>query len=447
MVHDLLILNSSYVGSRDIWWPNNPDDGAKGGYNVYRAFDRPEHWVKLNRYPLPMHFWRDQTELRAVTYQVKPQDFREDGELGHYIIRLPETPYAKWADDQRRVRAVVTNSNQDVAVMFNQDGNWLRPARVIGLDHEVWIKIDATLQTPGATEDLPPSVLPNAVQTFTKPVGTTGPLTASSIQVTFWRLDNFVDIFSTLVRTFYTVVPLDANGNECHRPGDPRSEYVDSYQVDKMDYMQAEMVRRNQWLFEQVGEPASLLFRRTRGKICGCSTTGTGQPRTVCPACYETGIVGGYLGPVAALFIDPDTAAVRTLNEGGVKVERDSRTYLGPTPIVQDGDLFIRKNGERLIISGVTYKQPRGVILQQEFNVQLLPPGDTRYLIPVVQDSFPPRIYDPEKTPGYLNPSTGIFPPEPGQPPAGAEPIREINTEPGHDRQSGRAITFGRVQG
>ena len=114
MIKGLLILNSSYVGSRDIWWPDDPT--AKGGYNVYRAFDFPQNWVKLNALPLPMHFWRDQTMLVQVIYKVQSQDFREDGELGHYIIRLPHTPYANWADPQRRTRPVTTNSNQDVAV-------------------------------------------------------------------------------------------------------------------------------------------------------------------------------------------------------------------------------------------------------------------------------------------------------------------------------------------
>lgn len=446
MIKGLLILNSSYVGSRDIWWPDDLD--AKGGYNVYRAFDRPERWEKLNAYPLPIHFWRDQTELRRIVHQVQPQEFREDGELGHYIIRLPHTPYAKWADPQRRTRAIVTNSNQDVAVMFNDDGNWLRPARVSALDQEVWIQVDRALPSAGAVSDFPVTPgLPDQSQIYTAPSGTTGPLQASDIKVTFYKIENFVDIFTSLYRTFYTVVPVGADGKELHAPNDPASEYVDSYQVDKMDYMQSEMVRRNGWLFEQVGEPAWLMFRRTRGKVCGCSTTGTGQPRTACPACYETGIVGGYFGPYAFLYIDPDTAAVREINEGGVKVERDSRSYLGPSPIVQDGDLIVRRNGERLVINGVTYKMPRGVILQQEFNSRLLPPGDTRYLIPVVQDAFPPEIFDPEKTPGFLDPKTGIFTPDPGQPPEGAEPVREINKQPGGDRQTGRTITFSRVQG
>lgn len=442
MIKGLLILNSSYVGSRDLWWPD--DIEAKNGYNVYRAFDTPQNWVKQNEHPLPMHFWRDQTRLRMVTHTVTPQDFREDGELGHYIIRLPEIPYAKWADDQRRTRPVVTNSNQDVAVNIN--GVWMRPARVMALDQEVWLKIDRTLPSAGAVSDFPVTPgLPDQTQTVTRPSGTVGPLSTSDvIQVAFFKLENFVDIFTSLYRTFYTVVPVGFDGAELHLPGDPRSEIVDSYQVDKMDYMQAEMVRRNGWLFEQNGEPAWLMFRRTRGQICGCSTTGTGQPRTVCSACFETGIVGGYAGPFAFLFIDPDVAAVREINEGGVRVERDSRSYLGPTPIVQDGDLVIRRNGERLVINGVTYKMPRGVLLQQDFNVRLLPPNDTRYLIPVVQSDFPPSIFDPERLPQHVDERTGILT---GQPPEGAEPVREINTNPGEDKQTGRTITFGRIQG
>jgi hypothetical protein len=89
---------------------------------------------------------------------------------------------------------------------------------------------------------------------------------------------------------------------------------------------------------------------------------------------------------------------------------------------------------------------PRGVILQQEFTSTLLAPGDTRYLIPVIQDVFPPIIYDPKDVDGFLNPSTGVFTPDPGQPQPGAEPVREINTQSGGDKQVGRTITFGRVQ-
>jgi hypothetical protein len=234
-----------------------------------------------------------------------------------------------------------------------------------------------------------------------------------------------------------TVVPVGPGG-PTHVPGAFGSEIVDNLQVDRMDYMQREMVRRNQWLFEQVGEPAYLMFRRRAGQTCGCTSTETGSPRTRCEVCFETGIVGGYYGPYDFLLIDPDTAAQRTLDEGGVKVERASRSYLGPTPIVQDGDLVVRRNGERMVISNVTYKTPRGVLLQQDFDLQLLTGGDTRYLIPIASPATP-VLYNPVVTKDPLD----------GQ--GGAEPIHTTDTIPGKqwenpDRQVGRTITFARIQ-
>lgn len=431
-IQGLLILNSSFVGSRDLWWPPNPNDGAINGYNVYRAFDQPVKWHKLNEHPIPVRYFRDQTTILQKTHDVTADDWIEKGELGHWIIHIPDIPYSKVV----KGRPQVSNSPQDVAVVIN--GQNFRPSVVNAVDQTVWLQVDNTLPTGGAVSDV--QALP--IDSLSDP--------NTTVQVIFFHLANFVDIFTNLVRTYYTVVPVDENNKDIHEPGMPGTDIKNTEEVDSMDYMQAEMVRRNQWLFEQVGEPAWLMFRRTRGKICGCTRTGTGQPRTACPSCFETGIVGGYFGPYAFLYIDPDVAAVRTLNEGGVKVERESRSYLGPVPIVQDGDLIIRKNGERLVIHGVNYKQPRGALLQQEFDTSLLPPGDTRYLIPVVEDMYPPHVFDPATLPQHLNPATGILT---GQPRPGAEPVSQQKNDPerGKNRENpfpqvGRTITFGRIK-
>jgi len=254
-------------------------------------------------------------------------------------------------------------------------------------------------------------------------------------------LSNYVDIYSTLTRTFYTVVPVGDRG-EVHEPGAMGTPIVNTQEIDKMDYMQQEMVRRNAWLFEQVGEPAFLMFRKTRGEACGCKKTGLGQARTNCPVCFEVGVVGGYFGPYDFLFIDPDQPAVRELNEGGIKVTRESRSYLGPTPIVQDGDLIVRRNGERLVISNVTYKSPRGVILQQDFIVTLLNKGDTRYLIPVTNSEIP-TLYNPIIK---ENPVKGRRKKK-----VDGEPVVDTRTEKDKewenpDPQIGRTVTFGRIQ-
>jgi hypothetical protein len=223
---------------------------------------------------------------------------------------------------------------------------------------------------------------------------------------------------------------------------------VNTQEVDEMTWEYAEMVRRNEWLFEQIGEPAYVMFRKTRGEVCGCrgAETGLGQPRTHCPVCFEIGIVGGYYGPYDITYVPPDSAITRELDEGGgIKATRESRSYLTNTPIVQDGDLIIRRNGDRLVIQGVVSKSPRGILLQQDFATQLLPWGDTRYLIPI--NTGLPTLFNPVIN---KNPVQGL---DPLHLKGDGEPIYDARVQPGKEPWEntaevpiGRTVTFGRIQ-
>ncbi len=429
-IMNLLILNSDYVGARDLHWIDDPL--AKKGYNVYRAFDYPTGWVKLNLYPLSVHFFRDETSLQTVTYTLQPTDFVEKGEEGHWVLRIPDVPYSNVV----KGRAIVANNCDEVTILL--DGKPFRPIQVQGLDQQVFIEQDRTLPGTGVPPGDGVGEDPGAVSTFPAMPNLNE---VKVFQVVYHKLINFVDIYTTLVRTFYTVVGVGADGQELHKPGDPHTEIVDTMQVDRMDFMQREMVRRNDWLFEQVAEPAFLMFRRTRGQVCGCTQGGLNQPKTGCPSCFEVGIVGGYFGPYDFLYVDPDSQVIRTLQEGGIEVERESASYLGPTPIVQDGDLIIRRNGERLIINKVRYKNPRGVLCMQDYQTTLLNKLDTRYLIPVTYPMIPPSIYDPTKDKLV-------------EPNAGQEPISRKVNDPDKgvlwenpDTQDARTIAFNRIKG
>jgi hypothetical protein len=419
-ISSLLILNSAYVGSRDLWWVDSPS--ATKGYNIYRAFDYPTNWSRLNDIPWPGHFYRDGTVLSQKTVTIQPSDFLDAGTFGKWGFKLPETPYSKLV----KGRPVVANSPDDVTVLL--DGKPYRPVMVEGIDRSVWMKIDNTLPEGGAVSAL--ALFNDGVVWQADYSG------VQKWQAVFNVLTNFVDIYTTLTRTFYTIVPVGDTG-EVHEPGAPGTPVVNTQEVDQLDYIQAAMVRYNEWGFELFGEPARVMFRKTRGVPCGCKGTGLGQPRTGCPSCYEVGFVGGYYGPYDIIYIDPDTAATREIDEGGIKVTREAKSYLTRTPIVQDGDLIIRFNGERLVINGVTYKSPRGVILQQDFNVTLLNKGDTRYLIPV--DTGRPMIFDP------------VVSEDPRNGKGNSLPIIEARTEPDKqwenpNPQPGRSITFGKIQ-
>lgn len=429
MVEQVLCLNSSYVGSRDLWWVDDPK--ATKGYAIYRAFDNPnpQSWKRLNPSPWLGHFYRDQSALEEVTYTVQDKDWVDRGNTGHYIFQIPDHPYS----DVVTGRPVIGNSADDVTVLL--DGQAFRPARVTGLDRQVWLQMDNTLPIGGAVSAYP--IKSNGVVWQADYSG------VQTFQAVYKKLSNFVEIYSSLVRTFYTIVPIGDSG-ELHAPGAHGSQVVNTMEVDQITWEYQEMIRRNSWLFEEVGEPAYLMFRKTRGKVCGCANTGLNQARTACPICFGVGIVGGYYGPYDFIYLSPDTALTVELNEGGRKVTRDSRSYLGPTPIIQSGDLIIRRNGDRLVINNVVSKNPRGIIVQQEFTSTLLDEGDTRYLIPV--NTGLPTIFNPVVRP---DPQDGKAGPYTGE--GSGEPVFDPRTVPGKDWENnhisiGRTVTFGKIQ-
>ena len=421
MISNLMVLNSSTNNSRDITWNDDPDPKV-AGYNIYRAFDHPSDWKLLNPTPHPGHFYRDMTVLTPIVYTLQDKDWVSFGNNGQWTFKVPTPPI--WSDIVRG-RSIISNHPDDITLTIN--GQLIRVGRVDGQDGLVTLTNFNTLFPNGSTNTQPSNPLvsyKNAIPDDLLAV------------VEYKQLTNFVDIFMTGVRTYYSVVPVLEGGQEQHLVGISGSSITNSTEVDTLDYMQAEMVRRNSWIFEQVGEPAFLLIRRTKGPHCGC-IVGNGEPRTGCPSCYETGIIGGYYGPFDILFIDPDVAAVRTLEEGGAKVERAARSYLGRTPIIASGDLIVRRNGDRMVINSPIYKTPRGVLLQQDFDVQLLQRKDTRYLIPLSATPVPepPTLYDPRFE--VANPQE--------------EPVTNPLTDPTKTWENptvpkGRTIVFGNIE-
>lgn len=432
MIQGLTVLNSSYNGSRDLWWVDSTAPNLVG-YNVYRAYDYPTNWTKLNDTPHPGHFFRDESKVQVINYTVQPNDWVSAGVDGQFVFKIPEAPI--WSSHMVKGHPVIAANPMDVTVMV--DGVQTGVGRVDGQEGLVFFEV--TNLGKGGAEHIKKGnpFIRNVVPT-------------QNVVVSYRKLINYVDIHiaGTGSRTFYTVVPVLAGGNELHTPGAAGTEVKSTLEVDQMDYMFAEMVRRNSFLFEQSGEPANLMIRRTKGDKCGCLIS-NGEARSGCRSCYETGIVGGYFGPFEILFIDPDVAATRTITEGGIRVERASRSYLGPTPYVQNGDIIVRRNGERLEIGDVVYKMPRGVLLQQDFDVHLLVPGDTRYAIPLltlpeepkkdpvpVTPPEPVEIYDPRFVETKTLPS---------------EPIADVRTDPtkvweNRQKPTGRTTKFGNIQ-
>jgi hypothetical protein len=417
MIQEILVLNSSFTGSRDLFWVDEVDPEVIG-YNIYRSYNAPGEWVKLNAYPHPGHLYRDITSVELVEYVIQPTDWVSYGIDGQWVMKVPAPIWSSVV----KGKALIANHPDDVTLKVNWE--IVRAGRVDGQEGLVYMTNFAKLAKDGSVTTTSSNPLKGGVK---------GEIpTNLDVRVTYKKLTNYVDIFISGVKTFYTVVPVLEGGAEAHLVGEAGSAIANSYDTEQIDYIYEEMVRRNQWIFEQSGEPAYLMIRKTKGTICQCVIS-NGEPRTGCPSCYETGVVGGYYGPLDILFIDPDVSATRTLDEGGVKVERTSKSYLTRTPIVHSGDMIVRRNGERMVISNVVYKSPKGVILQQDFDVELLQPKDTRYLIPLGNNPLP-ALFDPRFT--------------------ASDPTKEPVTNPETDptktwenptKPAGRTVSFGNI--
>jgi len=429
MITNLLLIDSGLVGSHDLWWADSLD--ATHGYNIYRAYDYPDKWIKLNATPWRGHFYRDMTTLMAVTETVEPSDFIEKGEVGQWVIRLREIPYTTVQSG----RVTISNSPDDVTVIC--DGVPFRPTSVNAFDRTVTMLVDNTLKQGGAVSD--------TALVSTDDVSIADYNGVQTWQVSYNKLINYVDIYTQFNRTYYTVVPIGAKG-ELHKPGERGTVIRNTQEVDKIDWVYEEMVRRNEYLFNTTGEPALCFFRMWRGERCGC-VFGSEEPKTACPVCFETGFVGGYHGPYDFLFVPPDSALNRVLDEGGIKTTRTSRSYMTRTPIVQNGDLILRNNGDIMVISDVVYKMPRGIILQQDFTVELLSPGDTRYLSvsAMIRKNISslPTLFNPIVRP---DPKNGLGT---GQPVFDPRTVPAING--GKDWENpnipiGKTVEFGKIQ-
>ncbi len=206
---------------------------------------------------------------------------------------------------------------------------------------------------------------------------------------------------------------------------------------EQLTYIYAEAIRRNAWLLDQAGERVLLYLKKRVGEICPCLKRDVKQ-RTHrradynCELCYGTGFVGGFDGPFP-IRVAPLTSEQRIMQtERGMKLAYQIETWTGPSPLVQQRDLILRRNGDRSLLGPITpVEGPGGVIVQQHFVLEVLDYTDIRYKLstePLPDKTVQPGIdKDGTKTPAIHSPKER----------------EELVTNKGVDRVvKGRSISF-----
>lgn len=366
------------IGVVDVRWdsPANYTENNNlsiTGVNVYRSFDTPEGpYTKLNTSPINVLFYRDETGEVSVV----DEDPISGGRLiagtnasGDWIVRTFNRPLVmpgtngELADNRKHVTVRIKPTSSDSFQTV--------PAfKVIGDSGEIYLIKDKIYDH--TNNRLVDPVLPNLTQ-------------GGELLVSYTYLNNHIQ--TDIYRKMYYKVTTEAvdprNGNTIETPlGE--CDAISLYDMEKIDWIWSEAIRRNRWLLEQAGERVKLFIRKWSGIKCGvCWDEEYQQAREGCHVCYGTGYTGGYEGPYDILIAPPETEKTIELTDIGLHVNYDYNTWTGPYPLLTDRDFIVRQNNQRFSIARVNPQGSRGAIYQQHFNMAPLDQKDIRYSVPI----------------------------------------------------------------
>lgn len=359
------------------------------GVNVYRSFDSEYGpYERVTEVPVGANYWRDRTDTERIVDEDVSDSFVLFGntrsaagsDAPRYVFKTLYNPIVKSGS-----QGIYAHEPEDVVVTV--DGQVARVLRIYGRVGEVEIDAgypyDPTLHGVNqATFD--PGTQTKQVFVIPKP--------GSRVTCSYVRLKSIIrtDLIHRVFYRFTTVgIPVNVPLSTV-QPQDlietplEDATAVSNYEIEKLDYIWREAVRRNRFILEQGGERVRLFLKKSNGVPCPCIQDGYhGQPINDDPLCYGTGIVGGYDGPYDAI-ISPDESEKRVRqSDVGRTVEHTYEVWTGPVPLLRQRDFLVKLNGDRYSIGGVRIPSNRGMVLQQHFNIGHFDEKDIRTRVPM----------------------------------------------------------------
>jgi hypothetical protein len=373
-------------GTVDLWW-STPDVISANtkfdivGVNVYRSFDSefgPYH--RMNAVPVQANFWRDRTRVRAILQEDVSRSFSASG---------PTDPASRWIFRTSRRPVVIQPSGgtgcADMNVFVTIDGVHVPVFSISSADGEV--ELDRRGVFDVASQTFEPPVLP----------------TPGSVVLASYRFLEEGPSTSLYQRVFYRVstVASDGQGGLVETPLAKASQ-TNTHEVEKIDWIWREAVRRNRFILHHGGERVKVFIRKAVGSRCGCFSETNRQPASDCLVCYGTGIIGGYDGPYDVVVAPDDSEKAIAQSNRGRSFTHSYETWTGPNPLLSQRDFVVKLNGDRYGIGPVRMPTNRGMQLQQHFSVSHLDEGDIRYKVRVLDTS---TLVVPQTR--YLEPGRG----------------------------------------
>lgn len=382
---NVFITSPYLIGAIDIRW-DSPSLYAENnevniiGINVYRSYGTPEGpYFKLNDTPIGALFYRDET--REIW--VDREDPIAGGRLipgtnanGDWIVHTYYKPIVI-----QGTNGEIANHPQHVIVEIKEtsidDFKVVRAFKVVGETGEIFL-INRKVFNHQFNR-LDPPILPDLNR-------------GGEIRVSYTYINNY--IATDINRIIYykcTTVARNSNGEVIETPLDEVEAYS-LYDMERIDWIWAEAIRRNKWILEQGGERVKVFIRKWFGERCSCWDEQYRISKNDCPICYGTSYVGGYEGPYDIIIAPPEAEKTVQLLDMGLHISYDWNTWTGPYPLLNDRDFIVRQNNDRFSIAHVNPQGSRGAIYQQHFMLSPLDKKDPRYRVPIYlgQGQVPP---------------------------------------------------------
>lgn len=411
---NIQVSSSFQKGSFDIRWSNPSELQVNTkfnilGVNIYRSFDSEfGPYFRLTPVPIGSNFYRDQTEVTVALQEDVSNSFTGRGPETHpdgrYVFRTKHRPLFLQTfpgiEDCLALNVFVTvNGEPSLTSRIVSDTGEI----------ELWRtpRFDVINQT---------RILPNLPEKDT-----------DVVLATYKYIKNIIktDLDPRIYYRITTVVQV--NGNRLIETPLERAAQSNNQEVERINWIWREAVRRNSWILDQGGERVKIFIRRLSGNQCGCTSDEFKQPSSDCLACFGTGILGGYEGPYD-LTIAPDDGEknIAQSNRGRTK-EHTYDSWTGPNPLLSQRDFIVKLNGDRYGIGAVRMPSNRGAQLQQFFTISHLDEQDIRYQVPVLDTAM---LMSPETR--YMIPGRGE-----------ANPIMtERDTIPDEREERGFSVTY-----
>jgi hypothetical protein len=377
-----LFVSSAYeAGSLDLVW-DDPTELALNsrfrilGVNLYRSFDSEYGpFERVTDLLVGSRFWRDRTDNELIPAEDVTGQFVLFGATSavgsqgpRYVFKTQHYPIVKEGSQQ-----IHADTGDDIRVWI--DGREAKVLNVWGGTGEV--EIDPFTYTDVAKQAWDASITPQPTSRVTCAYRYTRQLI---------RLDLGQRVH---YRATCVGIPIDKDLSVC-QPQDLVETPIEhatpthTMEMEKLDYIWREGIRRNRWILEQGGERVRVFLRKNVGLQCPCIQDDYHkQPMNDDLTCFGTGIIGGYDGPYDILVAPPDAEFKIAQKDKGRTGEMNYEVWTGPAPLLSMRDFLVKINGDRYSIGGVRMPSNRGNVMQQHFTINHIDEKDIRFSVPM----------------------------------------------------------------